>query len=635
MIITDQQPSSPSSKRSFLSSQVTRPPSPVSVPAPEYDAPPPAYLPPLPSSPNPPFSPHKALLGDSSTRRFWRAVRWGIAIYIALSVVVTPLVVLKLRTSKTVQQPDPIQTSDVPAPDKPHWPPLPGPGPHWPDPHWPDRDWEGDGRWDFPHRGGPHGPPPFGGPGGGPPHGPHEGGPHGWNPECGGEEDGRPGCHRPPNVPRMDGRIVRCNEWRRPTAEEQRPVDDPMPFNSFLTYELPLDMDVFVRSAGRTTAGTFTIVVDDKVKAMEARVEMVFNEHRSYEHTNVCLMDRQESTVPAMGLGIYMPFGQAHNESISFNIALHVPPMVYNHTIDTHLPIFEQNINLDPRVYLNRIRLSGAASPMLLRGVDAGTVDAKTVYARIKADGVRAGKKLRLATNASPIDATVAVTSNSSTSEPVTIDLQTINAHIAGTILLDHDGVVKPALDNKADEPNADFLLNAQTDNSPIFLRVMHSERSEQSVLRANLTTSLGEIELSLDPVFEGSFELITEKAAAVVEEDAKRTIDPTQMARRRVVVTKREREGVVRGSVSWRNLSFRQKDGEGIWAGDKVGAQGNNGARVRAVTSRAQCTLLLPSAPDILKDTAERAALFRALDVVDDVDERMRKAGNECGTDC
>jgi hypothetical protein len=75
--------------------------------------------------------------------------------------------------------------------------------------------------------------------------------------------------------------------------------------------------------------------------------------------------------------------------------------MIYNHTLDTHLPIFEQNINSDPRVYFHQIRLSGAASPMLLRGVDAGSVDVKTVYARIKADGVRAGKKIRLATNAS------------------------------------------------------------------------------------------------------------------------------------------------------------------------------------------------------------------------------------------
>ncbi|KAG8752616.1 hypothetical protein FRC12_011871 [Ceratobasidium sp. 428] len=162
----------------------------------------------------------------------------------------------------------------------------------------------------------------------------------------------------------------------------------------------------------------------------------------------------------------------------------------------------------------------------------------------------------------------------------------------------------------------------------------MHTERSEPSVLQANLTTSLGDIELSLDPQFEGSFELETENAAAEVEEDAKHTIDPTGMGRRRVVVTKRERKGAVHGNVSWRNLSFRQKDGEGIWAGDKVAAHGGNGARIRAVTSRAQNTLLLPSAPDMLKDTAERAALFRALDVVDDVEERMRKV-SECGANC
>lgn len=57
---------------------------------------------------------------------------------------------------------------------------------------------------------------------------------------------------------------------------------------------------------GRTTAGAFQLVVDDKIEKIEAHVEMMFNEHRSYEHTNVCLMDRLHSDPPAMGLGIYV-----------------------------------------------------------------------------------------------------------------------------------------------------------------------------------------------------------------------------------------------------------------------------------------------------------------------------------------
>lgn len=428
----------------------------------------------------------------------------------------------------------------------------------------------------------------------------------------------------------IDGMIVKCNNWRRPTVGEQRPVDDQMPFNSFLKYELPIDRDVFVRAAGRTTMGAFSVVVDDKVQKMEAHVEMMFNEHRSYEHTNVCLMDRKHSDPPAMGLGIYMPFGQSNNESISFNITLHIPPMMYNHTLDTHLPIFEQNIRSDPRLYINQLRLSGAASPMSLSGVDAGNVDVKTVYARIKADGVRAARKIRLATNASPIDAILAVRSNNS-SEPVSIDLQTINAHIAGTVLLEHDGAPKQAPLVPTDEPHPDFTLDAKTGSSPIFLRVMHTEVSEQSILRANLSTSLGDIELALDPQFEGVFELDTDMAAADVEEDAKHTMDPAGMGRRRVVSLKREREGSVRGAVEWRHLSFRQKEGEGIWDGDKLGKPKNKGGRIRAVTSFAQNTLLLPSGQDMERDTAERAALFSALEVeTDDVEERIRKATSE-----
>ncbi|KAH7339820.1 hypothetical protein B0J17DRAFT_375833 [Rhizoctonia solani] len=396
------------------------------------------------------------------------------------------------------------------------------------------------------------------------------------------------------------------------------------------------------------TAGAFQLVVDEKIETMEVDVEMRFNEHRSYDHTNVCLMNRDHSDPPAMGLGIYMPFGQAPDENISFNITLRVPLMHYNHTLDTHLPIFDQKILSRGGVYFNRIRLSGAASPMLLEGVDAGIVDAKTVYERIRAVGVRAAKKIRLATIDSPIDVMIAATSNSNSTEPVQIDLQTMNDHIAGAILLEHDGAIKPG-----DEDTPDFALDAKTGdyhltyeymrsfayqahptqpgNSPIFLRVIHTERSEPSVLHANLTTNLGEIELMVDPQFEGTFELVADQAKSDVEEDAKHTADPSGMGRRRAVSVKHVQDGVVRGSVAWRNLSFRSKEaGLGIWNGDKVKLPRIQGSRIHAVTSMKTNTLLLPSGPDMDRVTEERAALFRALEEkeVDSVAERMRKAG-------
>ncbi|KAG8761050.1 hypothetical protein FRC11_014418 [Ceratobasidium sp. 423] len=608
MIITAQQPSSPSSKRSFVTESATHPPSPT----PEYDAPPPAYHPPSPTSPlpQPPPTPIHKYHPNSGKRKFWRAILIGLGVYVVISAtVVTPLLVYRLRGSKTITEPDPVQSGEPDHPPK-HgdWRDRP-PHPHWPPPGGPDSD----SRWDLPppphhdhdrdrdHDRGPGGPPP-----------PWRG-PHGWNPNCGNEE-GKPKCHRPPNVPHVDGEIVTCNTWRKPTVEEQLPATDPMPYNSFLKYEMPLDQDVFIRAAGKMTAGAFQLVVDETVEKMEVHVEMRFNEHRSYDHTNVCLMNRTHSDPPAMGLGIYMPFGQAPAENISFNITLRVPLMHYNYTLDTHLPIFDQKVFSKPGVYFHQIRLSGSASPMLLEGVDAGTIDAKTVYERIRVVGARASKKIRLATIDSPIDVMIAATSNSNSTEPVEIDLQTMNDHIAGAILLEHDGAIKAG-----DEDTPDFALDAKT------------ERSEPSVLHANLTTNLGEIELIMDPQFEGTFELVADQAKSDVEEDAKHTVDPSGMGRRRAVNVKHVQEGVIRGSVAWRNLSFRFKEsGLGIWSGDKVKPPKIRNGRVHAVTSMKTNTLLLPSGPDMDRVTEERAALFRALGEkeVDSVAERMRKAG-------
>ncbi|CAE7120069.1 unnamed protein product [Rhizoctonia solani] len=625
MIIADQQPSSPSSKRSFVTESTTRPPSPS-----DYDAPPPAYLPPSPTSPlpQPPPTPIHKHHPNSGKRRIWRAILIGLGVYVVVSAtVVTPLLVYRLRGSKPVADPVPSSEPSRP-PGRGDWHDRP-PRPHWPPPGGPDSD----SRWDLPpppkHEHGPDhdrdrehhrpgGPPPW-----------H--GPHGWNPDCG-DEEGKPKCHRPPNVPHFDGEIVTCNTWRKPTVEEQLPATDPMPYNSFLKYQMPLDKDVFIRSAGKMTAGAFQLVVDDKVEQMEVHVEMRFNEHRSYDHTNVCLMNRDHSDPPAMGLGIYMPFGQAPDENIAFNITLRVPYMHYNHTLDTHLPVFDQKILSKPGVYFDRIRLSGAASPMLLESVDAGTVDAKTVYERIRAVGVRAAKKIRLATMDSPIDVMIAATSNSTSTEPVQIDLETMGGHIAGAILLEHDGATK-----SGDEDTPDFMLEAKTGNSPIFLRVMHTERSEPSALHANLTTNVGEIELIVDPQFEGTFELVADEAKSDVEEDAMHTADPSGMGRLRKVSIQHVQDGVVRGSVAWRNLSFRAKEaGLGIWRGDKVKQPRIRGSRIHAVTSRKTNTLLLPSGPDMDRVTEERAALFRALGEkeVDSVAERMRKAGGAIALD-
>ncbi|CEL60701.1 hypothetical protein RSOLAG1IB_03940 [Rhizoctonia solani AG-1 IB] len=437
---------------------------------------------------------------------------------------------------------------------------------------------------------------------------------------------GKPKCHRPPNVPHIDGQIVTCNKWRKPTVDEQLPASEPMPYNSFLKYEIPLDRDVFIRAAGKLTAGAFQLVVDEKIEKMEVDVEMRFNEHRSYDHTNVCLMDRDHSDPPAMGLGIYMPFGQSPNEKISFNITLRVPLVHYNYTIDTNLPIFQQKILSKQGAYFERLRLSGAASQMILESVDAGTIDAKTVSERIKAVGVRASKKIRLATLDSPIDVMLWAASNSNSTEPVQIDLQTMNGHIAGAVLLEHDGTIKAG-----GEDTPDFSLDAITGNSPIFLRIMHIEDSEPSVLHANLTTNLGEIELIVDPQYEGTFELVTDQAKSDVEEDAKHTSDPSRMGRRRAINMKHEQEGeVVRGSVAWRNLSFRTKEGLGIWHGDKVEQPKIRGGRIHAVTSMRTNTLLLPSGPDMDRVTEERAALFRMLEEkeVDNVAGQMSKAG-------
>ncbi|KAH7339819.1 hypothetical protein B0J17DRAFT_375889 [Rhizoctonia solani] len=238
MIIADQQPSSPSSKRSFVTESTTRPESPPT----EYDAPP-AYHPPLPSSPlpQPPPTPIHKTHPHSGKRRFWRAILIGLGVYVVVSAtVVTPLLVYRLRGSKTIQEPDPVQTAEPSRlPNHGDQPPRP----HWPPPGGPDSD----SRWDLPppprppkhdhdHEHGPGGPPP-------PWHGPH-----GWNPDCGSEE-GKPRCRRPPGVPHVDGKIEICNKWRKSTLAEQRPATDSMPYNSFLTYQLPLDKDVFIRSA--------------------------------------------------------------------------------------------------------------------------------------------------------------------------------------------------------------------------------------------------------------------------------------------------------------------------------------------------------------------------------------------------
>lgn len=226
--------------------------------------------------------------------------------------------------------------------------------------------------------------------------------------------------------------------------------------------------------------------------------------------TNVCfaMVDN------ACDLAIYVPDKLSGSDSIRFNISLLFPPTTHPSTVDrlaTWLPTFTQSFdNMDKQWTFSKATIEGPSSQFSAGFLQANNLLIQTSSAEIEGT-FYVNESLTLDTIDAPINATITLLNDWQSRTPTLLTLDTGNGYIDAQIYLNAPGSLH--------HPTA-FLTTLRTFNAQIVASVTHDTSSPPSEFHLRATNYLAETWITLDPKYEGTFDLQTKLATASLKVD-------------------------------------------------------------------------------------------------------------------
>ncbi|KAH9949543.1 hypothetical protein B0H21DRAFT_98874 [Amylocystis lapponica] len=315
-------------------------------------------------------------------------------------------------------------------------------------------------------------------------------------------------------TPLAQGSNVSCNAW----VDMDVPLSDLM--RADLQYVIPLSGPIFLQSnvsyyeendLSQQVSGTLNVDVNDDPAATDAvvSVSMFYSVASIRMDTSVCLVNLSGSN----GIYIYGPHTVQWPETLMFNISLLLPqtPDLFISKLVTMLPRFSQQYGpLASSVLFGNVELGGPLSKVMIDSLSAGTAVIKSPLAEISGQ-FDITQALVLDTVSAPITANISLHNSGSLAQVTYLELSTGNSPLTANVTLYFPYGSPPAY--KA--PN--FLAKAQTFNGPLNLTIAHAPSSAPAALQLQAENALGEVLVSVDSKFAGTFDVTTTYASAQV----------------------------------------------------------------------------------------------------------------------
>ncbi|KAG1878801.1 hypothetical protein F4604DRAFT_2000051 [Suillus subluteus] len=354
---------------------------------------------------------------------------------------------------------------------------------------------------------------------------------HGFRPFWNGE---------PPHPGSQDGTVHQCISGSDWTLSNQSLNQFPYSAEAFL--ELPVDSDaLYLFTRGSQQSGHVDIVQStqptDKV-GIQVRVGYFARE--ALDHANVCRLERKTNE---NGVGIFtsaFSHFPGNRQQLRFEVKITLPAGKNGEAL--HIKAFEtetSNYSQDVADVWNTISFDRMSLRTSNAHVNAKSVTAEDGSIRSSNGGIKghfnSGSSLKLATSNGPIQASVSLLNqeNGAVSE---LKMTTSNGKIDANVdLVTHSG------------QGGIFDVETRTSNGPVTLA--YTDMPVNSILRSEARSSNAAMSVKLYSTFEGSFDVETSNAAAVLKELP--VEDPSGQGRRREVTQRRERYRL-RGSAYW-----------------------------------------------------------------------------------
>jgi len=176
----------------------------------------------------------------------------------------------------------------------------------------------------------------------------------------------------------------------------------------------------------------------------------------------------------------------------------------------TELPAFQQVLG---NLSFEKIRLEGSSSSIKVGSVSAASIIVRTSDAEISGN-FSASDKIYLETVNGPVFANVSLHNNKNLKKHTRLSIETGNGPIVAQ--------VKLAVNERVyfvTPKNRNFITKFRTFNAPMNVSVAHVEGSKPARLAVMADNSQGLVDLSLDSLYTGTFEVRTKSATAQVLE--------------------------------------------------------------------------------------------------------------------
>ncbi|KAF9558107.1 hypothetical protein CPC08DRAFT_724679 [Agrocybe pediades] len=317
-------------------------------------------------------------------------------------------------------------------------------------------------------------------------------------------------------------------------------------YQSETSFDLPLSSDtLFLLSRGYQNGGLLDVVTskDQASDSVKVHVDIYYRHSSALEQVKACLLTRKAAE---NGVGIFTPEWrrdyERHLYPITFRLQfilpeVHPTPLVVKN-FETDLPNGRQAFAyLSEKVLFDRVAIHGSNGGIHADGVTVTDGNFRTTNGGI--DGTyNSTQNLKLRTTNGSIRVDVGLTNDGDTPD---LDVSTSNGMVAASISL---------LATSKHNTGGSFTVSTTTTNGR--LNVDFPASPVDSTLDYNARTSNGYATVSLNPAYEGTFNLYTSNSSPKVEQ--RRSVeDPSGKKRQRTVHVKNGPiKHVVSGDVSW-----------------------------------------------------------------------------------
>ncbi|KAH9953530.1 hypothetical protein BC827DRAFT_1247909 [Russula dissimulans] len=202
------------------------------------------------------------------------------------------------------------------------------------------------------------------------------------------------------------------------------------------------------------------------------------------------------------------------SDTIEMDLQLLLPwtPPTSVKSLVTSLPTFKQVLGtLSPAVFFERLKLAGSGSSVTVGSVSGSSIFVKTSGAQISGN-FNASRRIYLDTVNGAVFANVTLHNNKKQEKHTRLSIDTGNGPIVANIKLDLDENVyftPPKRHN--------FKTTFKTFNAPMNVSIAHIQGSKPSRLSLLAENSQGPMDVSLDALYTGTFNVRTKDAPAQV----------------------------------------------------------------------------------------------------------------------